>query len=255
VLIETKKLRKNFGGLEAVAGVDFGIGAGELRGLIGPNGSGKSTFLNVISGILKADGGEVKYDNTDITNLKAHLIARKGIGRTFQAIRIFPEMTVLDNAKISGAGAWKVNLGKVLLGYPSSRKNERVLEEKCREILDFVGLGQVENRVSGELPFGLLRRVEIARALCLSPRVLLLDEPATGMNPMEKQNLMDVLKRINKEQKIAIILVEHDMKFLMGIVESVTVFDHGEKIVEGFPKDVASHPRVIESYLGAKKVF
>jgi branched-chain amino acid transport system ATP-binding protein len=251
-LLEIKGLGIEFGGLRAVHDVSFSLKPGEIVSVIGPNGAGKTTLFNMISGIYLAGGGKVVLEGEDVTGMEPHLLARRGLSRTFQNLQIFQQMTVLENAI---AGYHLQESGAVLadlLNLPSSRKRAKAAEAGARKLLDRVGLGRAAEQEAGNLSYGALKRLEIARALALSPRVLLLDEPAAGCNAVETEEIDRLIAEVAAEG-IAILLVEHDMKMVMRISNHIVVLDHGEKIAEGDPATVSQNAQVIAAYLGAQE--
>jgi branched-chain amino acid transport system ATP-binding protein len=249
-LLTVENVRKEFGGLIAVSDLDFTIPVGSIVSLIGPNGAGKTTFFNMLTGVYKPTSGQVVFDGTDVTGKPPHAITKLGIGRTFQNIRLFPQMTALENVLVGMHSRLKGGILGSIFGTPGVRREEREAHEKGRALLRYAGLGRVDDELAENLSYGDQRRLELARALATEPKLLLLDEPTAGMNPQETVAFTDFLGKLRTEQPITILLIEHDMKVVMGISERVTVLDYGEKIAEGTPSEIQKNERVIEAYLG-----
>jgi branched-chain amino acid transport system ATP-binding protein len=248
-LLELRGVTKRFGGLVAVRNLDFSIERGAIVAMIGPNGAGKSTVFNLVTGTYRPDEGTVSFDGTPISEAHTALIAKRGIARTFQNIRLFAFMSVLDNVKTGRHARMQARLWDSLLHTPMQRAEEREVSEYARELLRFVGLEQYAHTYARNLSYGSQRRLEIARALASDPKLLLLDEPAAGMNPSEKDELIGLIQRI-RERGVTVFLIEHDMRLVMRISERVAVLDYGEKIAEGTPEEIRKDERVIEAYLG-----
>ncbi|MEK4028120.1 MULTISPECIES: ABC transporter ATP-binding protein [Bacillaceae] len=239
-----------FGGLKAVSGINIEIHQGELIGLIGPNGAGKTTTFNLLTGVYVPTEGDIWFDGKRINGLLPYQITRGGISRTFQNIRLFNELSVLDNVKVAYHSLAKHSIWSSVLRLPSYFRGEKEMEEKSIQFLKIFKLDHLKDEVAKNLPYGQQRRLEIARALAAGPKLLLLDEPAAGMNPQETAELMDLIAFIRKEFNLTILLIEHDMKLVMGICERIYVLDHGQLIAEGEPEVIRNHPKVIEAYLG-----
>ena len=239
-----------FGGLTAVKNFSAAIPRGSIVGLIGPNGAGKTTCFNMITGFYKPSEGQVLFNGADITGAPPHRVCRSGIARTFQNIRLCGNETVLENVMIGGHLRQKTGWWQAVLCLPSNLREERAIAERSRELLNVVGLQQLAEEKANSLPYGAQRRLEIARALATRPTFLLLDEPAAGMNPNETQELMGFIREIRHSFDLTILLIEHDMKVVMGICEHIWVLDYGEMIAAGPPEAIQSDPKVIKAYLG-----
>ncbi len=249
-ILVAENVVKRFGGLVAVNKMNFTIETGRLYSIIGPNGAGKTTFFNAISGLYPPEEGAITFDGHRIERLPPEKITALHIARTFQNIRLFGGMTVVENIMVGAFTRLKQNPVQAVLRTKAFKEEEQRAEAKAEELMEYVGLHGVGNELAASLPYGAQRRVEIARALASEPKLLLLDEPAAGMNPAESEDAMRLFRRLRDDLGITILLIEHDMKVVMNISERISVMDYGEKIAEGTPKEIASNPRVIEAYLG-----
>jgi len=253
-LLHTEQLRKEFGGLVAVDNVTFDVPRASIVSLIGPNGAGKTTFFNMLTGVYKPTAGLVFFDSDDMTGRPPHAFTQRGIGRTFQNIRLFQNMTALENVLVGMHVRLKGNLFEAILRTPRVKREEREARVRARELLDFSGLRRKDDELGKNLSYGDQRRLEVARALATQPKLLLLDEPTAGMNPQETADFTAFVARLREEQDLTVLLIEHDMRVVMGVSDRVTVLDYGEKIAEGTPQEIQKNERVIEAYLGTAAV-
>jgi ABC-type branched-subunit amino acid transport system ATPase component len=252
IVLETAGLTKTFGGLTAVDSLDLRVHHGEISSLIGPNGAGKTTVFNVVTGIYRPERGRVLFRGEDITGKKPHHIVERGIARTFQNIRLFSNLTCLENVMAGRHCRSSAGLAAALFRPRSQREEERGIRETAGERLRQVGLWESRAELARNIPYGRQRMLEIARALASSPRLLVLDEPSSGLNPRETEDLMEFIRRLIRDEALTILLIEHDMNVVMGISDWVTVMDGGARIAEGRPEEIYNDPRVIEAYLGGR---
>jgi branched-chain amino acid transport system ATP-binding protein len=252
VVLGVADLSISFGGLEALRGLSFEVAEREIFALIGPNGAGKSTVFNVLTGLYRPSRGRVAFLGDDLLALAPHEIARHGVARTFQNTEVFRQLSALDNVLVGRHVHLRAGVLRAAVGLPSVRREEASAHDVARALLSRLGLEAVAQVAAGSLPLGVQKRLEIARALATEPRLLLLDEPAGGLNPTETQTLMAIIRELRDESGLTIVLVEHDMELVMGISDRVAVLDHGRKIAEGLPREIVTAPAVVEAYLGSE---
>ena len=253
-ILSTVSTTKVFGGLLAVSDVSIDVAPKSIVSIIGPNGAGKTTFFNMLTGLYRPTAGRILFDGMDVTARRPDIITSLGVARTFQNIRLFSTMSALENVMVGAHARMHAGLFGSILRIPSVRREEVEITEKAGEMLEYVGLSKdLHEQTAANLSYGDQRRVEIARALASDPKLLLLDEPTAGMNPQESQQLTEFMDKLRNELDLTILLIEHDMKVVMGVSEHITVLDHGEKIAEGVPEEIRSNDRVIEAYLGKQE--
>jgi branched-chain amino acid transport system ATP-binding protein len=250
MLLEAKGIVKSFGGLTAVNNIDFTLGEQQIASIIGPNGAGKTTFFNIISGYYNADQGSIIFDGEDVTKLSPEKVAGCGIARTFQNIRLFSDLMAVENVLVGMHLHLKSSMAKIIFNTPGVRAEEEKAYDRAYELMHYAGLAGKETELARNLSYGDQRRLEVARALAVKPKMLLLDEPTAGMNPRETDEMKEFILNLRDEKKVTILLIEHDMKVVMGISDQITVLNYGVKIAEGTPQEIRNNPEVIKAYLG-----